>query len=164
MNKLIILFVVIFNYVPVYAPSKLDPAIDMLYKQMLRMIPIVESDNMHNKNGETVKGKSGEIGWYQIMPGTLGYVNKLGNMNIPLSSLTNKDVNQFVGEYYFYWLWYDKYPGDHVRAISGYNMGHNSKKVNTKYVKQYNKRLMSNYYLTHTVVLKSNQYEIFKEN
>ena len=112
------------------------------FHQVFNAILEVETNKIHFKNGKVVTSHKGAKGISQIMPDTAQFIiNKSKAYHLRVSDISNRDINLWMGKWYFRYLCFDIFPGNINQAISGYNAGHNSKKFMTNYVRKVNEAI-----------------------
>jgi len=108
-----------------------------LYEYYCHGIEQTESDGMHFKNWKIVISPKGAVGKWQVMPySAYDIIRWSGRKDLKVSDIYIESHNEWFGRWYFSNAYFYTFRANRSKAISSYNMGTNSKRMNWKYVKK----------------------------
>ena len=94
-----------------------------------------ESNNMHYRNWKIVKSHKGAVGIAQVKPTTFNDIIRWSKRkDLKSNDVYHPKHNEWAGRFYFSNAFFYVYRSDVVKAVSSYNMGTNSKRINYNYV------------------------------
>jgi hypothetical protein len=138
--RLIVVFLMLcWGFAPDYG-CQMDEADHALEPYIERLL-IAESNNEHFRGRYVIQSHKGAIGRWQVMPDNADWFTRHNSLDVTVADLFDERTNAIVGYWYLRYC-YMRARGNIAMAISFYNMGHNSGRVNYSYLQKICPELM----------------------